>query len=91
MVDRDQDMDSTDIGLSTDVGEEPQIGTRIGAVPGHGTGVDISGYPGGGTGAGAWPDDMGTDTATEADASTRESNGGRAGRAVVDSAGPGSQ
>lgn len=63
MSDRDRERElvpDPDTGLSTDVGEHPEVGTRIGAVPGHGADVDISGYPGGGTGAGAWPDDMGT-------------------------------
>jgi hypothetical protein len=52
-------------GLSTDEGIHPHSGTRIGTDPGHGAAVDISGGPGGSTGAGAWPKDMGTsDTRT---------------------------
>jgi hypothetical protein len=39
--------------LSTDDAIRPEIGTRIGAVPGEDDPVDISGYPGEGTGWGA--------------------------------------
>ena len=49
-----------DEGLSTDVGNHPEFGTRIGGVPGNSGGADISGGPGGGTGWGAWPTGMGT-------------------------------
>lgn len=49
-----------DSSLSTDVGAHPDDLDTIGSVPGHGAEVDISGYPGGSTGWGAWPEGMGT-------------------------------
>jgi hypothetical protein len=49
-----------DSSLSTDVGVHPDDLDTIGSVPGHGAEVDISGYPGGGAGWGAWPEGMGT-------------------------------
>ncbi len=49
-----------DSSLSTDVGSHPDDLDTIGSVPGHGAEVDISGYPDGGTGWGAWPEGMGT-------------------------------
>jgi hypothetical protein len=52
-------------GLSTDEGIHPHSGTRIGTDPGHGAAVDISGGPGGSTGAGAWPKGMGTSDDSE--------------------------
>jgi hypothetical protein len=51
VAERDRD----DEQLSTDDAIHPDIGTRIGAVPGEDDPVDISGYPGEGTGWGAWP------------------------------------
>ncbi len=51
--------------LSTDHGIHPHSGTRIGTDPGHGAAVDISGGPGGSTGAGAWPQGMGTSDDSE--------------------------
>ncbi len=51
--------------LSTDDGIRPHSGTRIGTDPGHGAAVDISGGPGGSTGAGAWPKGMGTSDDTD--------------------------
>ena len=57
MHERENDA-STDFG--TELVLDPGAGTRIGSVPGQAAEVDISGYPGGGTGWGAWPDGMGT-------------------------------
>jgi hypothetical protein len=56
VAERDRD----DEQLSTDDAIHPDIGTRIGAVPGEDDPVDISGYPGEGTGWGAWPRGEGT-------------------------------
>ena len=56
MTERDRD----DERLSTDEGVHPDSETRIGAVPGEDDPVNISGYPGGSTGWGAWPEGMGT-------------------------------
>lgn len=56
MSERDHD----DERLSTDDAIHPETGTRIGAVPGEDDPVDISGFPGGSTGHGAWPEGMGT-------------------------------
>ena len=57
MTERDRDDDEC---LSTDDAIHPDMETRIGAVPGEADPVDISGYPGGSTGFGAWPEGMGT-------------------------------
>ncbi len=57
MTDRGRDDEER---LSTDEGVRPEIGTRIGAVPGEDDPVNISGFPGGATGWGAWPEGMGT-------------------------------
>ena len=62
-------------GLSTDEGIHPHSGTRIGTDPGHGAAVDISGGPGGSTGAGAWPKDMGTSDDTDGRAAAETGRG----------------
>ena len=60
MTDRTPDSDAR---LSTDVGIH-EAGPRIGSVPGQAAEVDISGYPGDGTGWGAWPHGVGTSEET---------------------------
>ena len=69
MTDRDRDDEER---LSTDDAVHPEIGTRIGGVPGNSAGADISGGPGGSTGWGAWPAGMGTgdDAPDQPDAET---------------------
>jgi len=62
MTERDRDDEER---LSTDEGIRPEIGTRIGAVPGEDDPVNISGFPGGATGWGAWPEGMGTHDAPD--------------------------
>jgi hypothetical protein len=57
MTERDREDDER---LSTDDAIHPEIGTNIGAVPGEDDPVNISGYPGGSTGWGAWPEGEGT-------------------------------
>ena len=59
--------------LNTDDAVHPEIGTRIGAVPGEDDPVDISGHAGEGAGWGAWPRGMGTrdDAPDQPDAETR--------------------
>ena len=56
MTERDREDDR----LSTDDAVHPESETRIGAVPGEDDPVNISGYPGGATGWGAWPEGEGT-------------------------------
>ena len=68
-----------DEGLSTDEGVHPEFGTRIGGVPGNSGGADISGGPGGSTGWGAWPKDMGTTDDAPASKEEREIAGERIG------------
>lgn len=70
MSERDRD----DERLSTDDAIHPDAETRIGAVPGEDDPVDISGFPGGATGFGAWPEGMGThdDNPDRPDAEDRE-------------------
>jgi hypothetical protein len=73
MTERVQDEDA---GLSTDDGIRPHFGTRIGTEPGQSGGADISGSPGGGTGWGSLPAEMGTQDDSPGRASPdRGSNG----------------
>ncbi len=72
MTDRDRNDQER---LSTDEGIHPEIGTRIGAVPGEDDPVNISGFPGGGAGWGAWPEGEGVEDDAPASTKDREPPG----------------